>query len=62
MWQSSFPGLPTLVLSTRVPFPIKCLSLSVHVSPQKIHFQVLDKSPLLGPEGVPLSCNTYILF
>ena len=31
------------------PFPIKSIALSAHVSPQTIHFQVLDKSPLLGP-------------
>ena len=30
------------------PFPIKSLALSAHVSPQTIHFQVLDKSRL-GP-------------
>ena len=44
----------TLLLSTQVPFPIKSLALSAHVSPQTIHFRVLDKSPLSGPEGVPL--------
>ena len=44
------------------PFPIKSLALSAHVSPQTIHFQVLDKSPVLGPgRGLP-SCNTVILF
>ena len=38
------------------PFLIKSLALSACVSPWKIHFQVLDKSPLLGPGsgGVPL--------
>ena len=32
------------------PFPIKSLALSAHVSPQTIHFRVLDKSPASGPE------------
>ena len=42
----------------RHPFPIKSLALSAHVSPQTIHFRVLDKSPLSGPgRGLP-SCNT----
>ena len=31
------------------PFPIKSLALLAHVSPRTIHFQVLDKSPVLGP-------------
>ena len=38
----------------RCPFPIKCLALSAHMSPQTIHFRLLDKSPILGLEGVPL--------
>ena len=39
------------------PFPIKSLALSADVSPQTIHFRVLDKSPVSGPErGLP-SCN-----
>ena len=33
----------------RCPFPIKSLALSARVSPQTIHFWVLDKSPVLGP-------------
>ena len=37
----------------RCPFPIKSLALSADVSPQTIHFWVLDKSPVSGPEGVP---------
>ena len=36
------------------PFPIKSLALSAHVSPQTINFQVLDKSPVLGPGRGPL--------
>ena len=40
------------------PFPIKSLALSVHVSPQTIHFWVLDKSPVSGPGRGPPSCNT----
>ena len=38
----------------RCPFPIKSLVLSAHVPPQTIHFWVLDKSPVLGQEGVRL--------
>ena len=40
------------------PFAIKSLALSAHVSPQTIHFWVLDKSPLLGPGRGPPSCNS----
>ena len=36
------------------PFPIKSSAFSAHVSPWTTHFWVLDKSPLLGLEGVPL--------
>ena len=39
------------------PFPVKSLPLSAHVSPQTIHFQELDKSPLLGPGRAPPSYN-----
>ena len=42
------------------PFPVKSLALSAHVSPQTIHFQVLDKSPVLGHGRGPPSCNTKI--
>ena len=43
------------------PFPIKSLALSAHVSPWTIYFQVLDKSPVLGPgRGWPPSCNRII--
>ena len=43
------------------PLPIKFLALSARVSPQTIHFWVLDKSLLLGPgRGLP-SYNTYIV-
>ena len=42
------------------PFPIKSLALSARVSPQTIHFWVLDKSPVLGlGRGLP-SCNNSI--
>ena len=41
------------------PFPIKSLGLPAHVSPQTIHFRVLDKSPVLGPRKGPPSYNTY---
>ena len=44
----------------RCPFPIKSLVLSAHVSPQKIHFRVLDKSPVSGPGRGPPSCNTSV--
>ena len=40
------------------PFPTKSLALSAHVSPWTIHFQVLDKSPVLGPGRGPPSCNS----
>ena len=39
------------------PFPRKSLALSAHVSPQTIHFRVLDKIPVLGPGRGPPSCN-----
>ena len=39
------------------PLPIKSRALSAHLSPGTIHFQVLDKSPVSGPERGPLSCN-----
>ena len=39
------------------PFPIKSLALSARVSPQTIHFWVLDKSSVLGPGRGPPSCN-----
>ena len=42
----------------RCPFPIKSLALSAHVSPQTIHFWVLDKSPVLCPGRGPPSCNS----
>ena len=42
------------------PFPIKSLALPAHVSPQTIHFQVLDKSPVSGPGRGPPSCNKSI--
>ena len=31
--------------------------MSAHVSPQTVHFQVLDKSPVSGPGRGPPSCN-----
>ena len=43
----------------RCPFPVKPLALSAHVSPQTIHFWVLDKSPVLGPGRDPPSCNRW---
>ena len=44
------------------PFPIKSLALSTHVSPQTIHFLVLDKSPVSGPGRGPPSCNKWRLW
>ena len=44
----------------RFPFPIKSLALSAPVSPQIIHFQMLDKSPLLGCRRGPHSFNLRI--
>ena len=35
------------------PFPVKSLALLTRVFPQTIHFWVLDKSPLSGPERDP---------
>ena len=40
------------------PLPIKSLALPAHVSPGTIHFWVLDKSPVSGPERGPPSYNT----
>ena len=39
------------------PFPIKSLALLTHVSPQTIHFWVLNKSPVSGPGRSSPSCN-----
>ena len=44
------------------PFPIKSLALSAHVSPRTIHFQVLDKNPVLGPGRDPPYCNKWRLW
>ena len=50
-----FPSPPALHAGA---FPVKSLALSAHVSPQTVHFQGLDKSPVLGPQRGPPSCNT----
>ena len=55
--QFSWVSLPSCCLP-RLPFPKKSLALSTHVSPQTIHFQVLDKSMLYDPGRGPPSCNT----
>ena len=55
-------GSLTLLPATRVPFPIKSLALSAHVSPRTIHFRVLDKSPVSGPGRGPPSCNKWRLW
>ena len=44
------------------PFPRKSLALSPHVSPRTIHFQVSDKSPILGSGRVPPSCNNTMYY
>ena len=44
----------------RLPFPIKSLALPACVSPQTVHFQVLDTSPLLGSGRGSPSGNTNI--
>jgi len=54
--QSSWVPLPSCSLSG-LPFPIKSLALSARMSPQTIHFQVLDRSLLLG-SGRDLSSTT----
>ena len=54
-------GSLTLLLSTWAPLSDKVSSLSARVSPQIIHFQVLDKSPLFGPGRSSLSCNSSVL-
>ena len=41
----------------RHPFSIKSLAVSVRVSPQTIHFWVLDKSPLSCPRRSHSSCK-----
>ena len=51
--QSSWVPSP-FCLPPGYPFPIKFLALSARVSPQTIHFRVLDKSPLSAQEGIPL--------
>ena len=47
----------TLLVPARVPLPKKVSFLLVCVSPQTIHFWVLDKSPLSGPGRGPPFCN-----
>ena len=40
------------------PLPIKSLALSARLSPRKIHFRVLEQSPLSGSGRGPPSCNS----
>ena len=56
--QSSWVPSPCYSLPWH-PFPIKSLALSAHVSPQTVHFQVLDKSPLSSSGMGPPSCNKF---
>ena len=51
--QSSWVPLPCCSPPRR-PFPVKSLAFLAYVSPWIIHFQMLDKSTLSGPERVPL--------
>ena len=51
-----------LLFLTRVPFPDKISSFSAQVSPRTIHFQLVDKSPVLGPGRGPLSYNKYTVY
>ena len=50
-WQSSPPGALAYCSLPGCPFSVKSLALLVCVSPQTVHFQVLDKSSIFG--GVP---------
>ena len=57
-----FSWVPLLHCSPpRFPFPIKSLALSAHVSPQTIHFPVLDKSQFWALKGVPLPATVVFL-
>ena len=47
----------TLLFSAGAPLPQKVSFSLVCVSPQTIHFWVLDKSPLSGPGRGPPFCN-----
>ena len=44
------------------PFPINYLALSAHVSPRTIHFWVLDKSSVSGPERGPPSWTDWLVW
>ena len=59
--QSSWVPLPCYSLP-RSSFPVKSVALAAPAFPRTIHFQVLDKSPLLGPGRGPPSRNTNRLF
>ena len=55
MAEKSSLGCPSLPLSSPGgSFPVKSLLLSACVSPQTIHFPLLDKDPLWALEEVPL--------
>ena len=47
-WQSSPPGALAYCSLPGCPFSVKSLALLVCVSPQTVHFQVLDKSSIFG--------------
>ena len=53
-------GSLSLLVSAQAPFAIKSLVLSDSVSPQTIHFQVLDNNPFSGPGRGPPSCNRWV--
>ena len=59
MWKSSSLGFPHPAALGN-PFPMKSLTLSTHVSPQTIHFWVLGKNPLSGPERDPPFSNSFL--
>ena len=53
-----FPlGSPTQLISARAPLPSKVSALSARVSPQTLHFRLLDEIPLSDPGKGPPSCS-----
>ena len=63
MWQSSSPGFPYPgALRPIAPSQKKPLPLSACVSPDTIHFPMLDKSPLSHPARSPPFCNRWRLW
>ena len=54
---SSWAPLPSGSPLLGRPFPVRSLALAACVSPREIHSQMLDKSPLSGPERGPVSAT-----